>query len=70
MRNTIEYLRVSAILLKPFIPNGTEIIYKSFNFSKTWEQVNYDDIVIDTKSDIRRIVELENGKVKHLYQRI
>jgi methionyl-tRNA synthetase len=43
--NLAEWLRVAAILIKPFLPRTAETFYRSFNFheSKAWEEVGYGD---------------------------
>ncbi len=70
--NLVEPLRQAAILLKPFIPHGTETIYRSFNFVKPWEAVCYADAaepgVLD--ADLQILAQLQDGKVKPLYPRI
>jgi methionyl-tRNA synthetase len=68
----IEPLRRAAILLKPFLPRSAETIYRSFNFSKPWEEVRYEDVVrpAPQTEDLRVLAELDNGKVKPLFPRI
>jgi methionyl-tRNA synthetase len=43
--NLAEWLRVVAILIKPFLPKTAEIFYRAFNFEevKEWGQVSYRD---------------------------
>jgi methionyl-tRNA synthetase len=43
--NLAEWLRVTAILIKPFLPRTAETFYRAFNFEETkaWDRVGYDD---------------------------
>ena len=43
--NLAEWLRVAAILIKPFLPRTAETFYRAFNFeeSEAWDQVGYAD---------------------------
>lgn len=72
LHNVVEALRISAILLKPFIPRSAEIIYKSFNFQKPWELVSYADAaeLKLMKEDLKVTAELVDGKVKPLFPRL
>jgi methionyl-tRNA synthetase len=65
-------LRTASILLKPFLPRGTETVYQSFNFATPWEQVSYADAArpLAQPEDLRVMAALEGGKVKPLYPRI
>ena len=65
-------MRIAAILLKPFLPNAAERIYRSFNFSQPWETVRCRDAYAPpvVKDDLRLLAELEDGKVKPLFPRI
>ena len=68
----VEPLRRAAILLKPFLPQTTERIYRSFNFPQPWEQVRYQDAWQHPgqTEDLRVVAALEDGKVKPLFPRI
>ncbi len=46
--NLAEWLRVTAILIKPFLPRTAETFYRAFNFEeiKAWDQVSYDDATV------------------------
>jgi methionyl-tRNA synthetase len=68
----VEPLRVAAILLKPFLPQATETIYRSFNFVKPWEQVRYEDAAQADPAgqDLAVVAPLEAGKPKILFPRI
>ncbi len=68
----VEQLRAAAILLKPFLPQTAETIYRSFNFPQPWEEVRYEDVWVHPKQsdDLRVVAPLEDGKVKPLFPRI
>jgi methionyl-tRNA synthetase len=67
-----ESLRAATILLKPFLPRGSETIYGSFNFATPHEKLRYADAVRpeQLREDLRVLAALEGGKVKPLYPRI
>jgi len=67
-----EQLRALAILLKPFLPQMSRIIYESFNFAKSWESVRYADAFTPPTyaEDLRLLAPLVDGKVKPLLPRI
>jgi methionyl-tRNA synthetase len=48
--NLAEWLRLTSILIKPFLPRTAETFYRAFNFeeAKAWAKVRYDDIVAPT----------------------
>ncbi len=64
--NAVQSLRVAAILLKPFLPKGSETIYTSFNFAVPWSAVKYADAAAPgtQTEDLRVTAALEDGKVK------
>jgi methionyl-tRNA synthetase len=68
----VEPLRRAAILLKPFLPQTMERVYRSFNFKQPWEQVRYQDAwqYPGQTEDLRIVAALEDGKVKPLFPRI
>ena len=43
--NLAEWLRVAAILIKPFLPRTAETFYRAFNFEEymPWDEVSYGD---------------------------
>ncbi len=45
--NLADWLRITAILIKPFLPRTAETFYRAFNFEemKEWERVSYNDAV-------------------------
>jgi methionyl-tRNA synthetase len=67
-----EVLRVTAILLKPFLPRSAETIYQSFNFPTPWSEVRYEHAATPQprNEDLRVLVALEGGKVKPLFPRV
>jgi methionyl-tRNA synthetase len=67
-----EQLRCAAILLKPFLPQATEKIYRSFNFKQPWEEVRFEDVWVHPGQnvDLRVLAPLEGNKVKPLFPRI
>jgi len=71
--NMVQPLRVASILLKPFLPKGTEAIYRGFNFEKPWEDVSFADATTPgvQKDDLRILAALgADGKVTPVYPRI
>jgi methionyl-tRNA synthetase len=70
--NATQTLRITAILLKPFIPRSAEAIYKSFNFPTPWENVTYADAaeLKPMTENLRVTAELVDGKVKPLFPRL
>ncbi len=68
----VEPLRAASILLKPFLPRSSAVIYSSFNFAKPWEQVRYEDAAAPPlqREDLRITAALDAGKVKPLFPRI
>jgi methionyl-tRNA synthetase len=68
----VEQLRITGILLKPFLPRMAEQIYKSFNFREGWDSVRIEDVWVHPGQveDLRVLAPLENGKVKPLFPRI
>jgi methionyl-tRNA synthetase len=70
--NAVQSLRITAVLLKPFIPRSAEAIYRSFNFPTPWERVRYADAaeLRSQPDDLRVTAELVDGKVKPLFPRI
>jgi len=71
--NLAEAVRVSAILIKPFLPQSAEKIYAGFNFPVAWENASYDQIVNRPKlaKDLRVTAPLSaDGKVAPLFPKI
>ena len=70
--NATQSLRIASILMKPFIPRSTEVIYTSFNFPKPWAEVQFADAaeLQSQPEDLRFVAELDGGKVKQLFPRL
>jgi methionyl-tRNA synthetase len=68
----VEQLRAAAILLKPFLPQTAETVYRSFNFPQPWPTVRHEDVWVHPRQgeDLRVLAPLEGGKVKPLFPRI
>jgi methionyl-tRNA synthetase len=67
-----EQLRVTAILLKPFLPRTAELLYTSFNFPQPWAEVRCEDAWERARqgNDLRVLAALEDGKVKPMFPSI
>jgi methionyl-tRNA synthetase len=72
LHDVVESLRIASILLKPFIPYSAEAIYRSFNFTTTWEAVTFADAATFEVPpvDLRVTAELVDGKPKPLFPRL
>ncbi len=68
----VEQLRCVAILLKPFLPQTAETIYRSFNFKQRWDAVRNEDVWVHPGQveDLRVLATLDAGNVKPLFPRI
>jgi methionyl-tRNA synthetase len=62
----------AAILLKPFLPRSSEAIYRSFGFTKRWDEVRYEDAASfpAQRADLSLSAELQGGAIKPLFPRI
>jgi methionyl-tRNA synthetase len=67
-----EQLRVTAVLLKPFLPATAELLYSSFNFPQPWAEVRYEDAWERARQgdNLRVLAALEDGKVKPMFPSI
>jgi len=71
--NLAEALRVSAILIKPFLPNTAATLYRAFNFeqARPWEAVSYRDAAQPLEGlELTVTANLENGRVAPLFPKI
>jgi methionyl-tRNA synthetase len=71
--NLAEWLRVAAILIKPFLPWTAETFYRAFNFedTKAWDQVGYTDTATPIAgTDLRVTAPIANGKPAPLFPKI
>jgi len=71
--NLAEWLRVAAILIKPFLPRTAETFYGAFDFSagNAWDRVSYSDATRPMKGlDLRITAPLNGGKPAPLFPKI
>lgn len=70
--NAIQSLRVASILLKPFLPRSSEIIYNCFNFTDPWNSVRYGDAaqLKAASEDLRISAKLIGGGLAPLFPRL
>jgi len=71
--NLAEWLRVTAILIKPFLPRTAETFYRAFNFgeAKAWDKVNYNDTVSPSwPHELRVTAPITGGKPAPLFPKI
>jgi methionyl-tRNA synthetase len=71
--NLAEWLRVAAILIKPFLPRTAEIFYRAFNFDemKPWEEVSFGDSAHPLKGiDLSVTAAVSGGKPSPLFPKI
>jgi methionyl-tRNA synthetase len=71
--NLAEALRVSAILIKPFLPGTAATFFRSFNFAdgRPWDAVSYADALARPyEPDLRVTAELVGGKPAPLFPKI
>ena len=69
----VEPLRIATILLKPFLPKGTETVYRGINFAQSWDSIAYHNAITPCEwtEDLRIMADLDDkGKVKPLYRRL
>jgi methionyl-tRNA synthetase len=71
--NLVDWLRVAAILIKPFLPRTGETFYRAFNFeeSKAWNRVSYDDALQPLRAaELNVTAPISGGKPKPLFPKI
>jgi methionyl-tRNA synthetase len=71
--NLAEWLRVTAILIKPFLPRTAETFYQAFNFeeSRPWDHVSYSDAASPMKGcELRVTAALSGGKPAPMFPKI
>ena len=71
--NLADWLRVAAILIKPFLPRTAETFYRAFNFEEiqAWDQVGYTDADQPiTGHDLRVTAPTTGGKPTPLFPKI
>ncbi len=71
--NLAEWVRVAAILIKPFLPRTAETFYSAFNFGEqaAWERVSYGDAAHPVgEMSLRVTATLSGGKPAPLFPKI
>jgi methionyl-tRNA synthetase len=71
--NLAEWLRVAAILIKPFLPTTARTFYKAFNYAEKqpWDRVSYANAAHPLYlSELRVTAPLEGGKPAPLFPKI
>ncbi|WP_165219051.1 methionine--tRNA ligase [Aquisphaera insulae] len=71
--NLVEWIRVAAILIKPFLPRTAETFYRAFNFEEAtpWEQVSFATAATPARPlDLRIEAPLTGGKPAPLFPKI
>ena len=71
--NLADWLRVAAILIKPFLPRTAETFYRAFNFEETkaWDQVGYGDAAVpQLPRDLQVTAPITGGKPAPLFPKI
>jgi methionyl-tRNA synthetase len=71
--NLAEWLRVAAIMIKPFLPSTAETFYRAFNYEegKPWEHVSYSDAATAMKGlELRLTAPLTGGKPAPLFPKV
>jgi methionyl-tRNA synthetase len=72
LANLAEWVRVAAILIKPFLPQTAETFYRAFNYAeaKPWEAVAYADVLEPPAIELRVTAATVEGKVAPLFPKI
>lgn len=68
-----EWLRVAAILIKPFLPRTAETLFAAFNFeaTKAWDQIGYSDAALpQLPQDLLFTAPITGGKPAPLFPKI
>ena len=68
-----DWLRVAAILIKPFLPRTAETFYRSFNFEEitAWDRVSYADAAAPlTAHELRVTAPITSGKPAPLFPKV
>jgi methionyl-tRNA synthetase len=71
--NLAEWMRVTAILIKPFLPHTAETFYRAFNFGdqQPWDRVSYTDAVAGLRlSEVRVTAPISAGKPAPLFPKV
>ncbi|MGC8643883.1 MAG: class I tRNA ligase family protein, partial [Isosphaeraceae bacterium] len=71
--NLVEWLRVAAILIKPFLPRTAQTFYDAFNFSEAtaWDRVSYTNAAHPSQGlSLKVTAALTGGKPAPLFPKI
>ena len=71
--NLADWIRVAAILIKPFLPRTAETFYRAFNFEETtpWEAIGYADALTPlNQSGLHVTAPLTEGKPAPLFPKV
>jgi methionyl-tRNA synthetase len=71
--NLAEWQRVTAILIKPFLPRTAETFYQAFNFGEQqpWDRASYSDVVAGLSgSQLRVTAPIVGGKPAPLFPKV
>ncbi len=71
--NLADWLRVTAILIKPFLPRTAETFYRAFNFEelKAWDRIGFGDATESLGNlDLRVTAPSQGGKPAPLFPKI
>jgi methionyl-tRNA synthetase len=71
--NLAEWMRVAAILIKPFLPRTADTFYRAFNFEehRAWDQVRYADAATPgLPSELHVTAPITSGKPAPLFPKI
>ncbi len=71
--NLADWIRVAAILIKPFLPRTAETYYRAFNFDETtpWESVRFADALTPlNQADLHVTAPLSAGKPAPLFPKV
>ena len=73
LANLADWLRITAILIKPFLPRTAETFYRSFNFEdfQPWDSVGYRDAARPLSGiELRVTAPLKDGKPAPLFPQV
>jgi len=73
LANLADWTRITAILIKPFLPGTAETFYRAFNFeeSRPWENVSYGDAANVFQGEALRVTApIVDGKPAPLFPKI
>jgi methionyl-tRNA synthetase len=71
--NLADWLRITAILIKPFLPRTAETFYRAFDFEslEAWQTVNFDNLLAPVKrGELHVTAPITGGKPAPLFPKI